>query len=101
MKMQNIEVLDSLVLSQVRSEIATPSFSQCVQELIMNSIDANASDIVCEFDTKNLCCKVNDDGHGFSDENLSRVGKCSFSNRLIFLNYSDNTMETSRLLLDY
>lgn len=72
--MEPVKPLDPLVRAQVRSGFALPSFSQCVEELVANSIDAKSTHVVCEFNIENLHCKVTDDGVGFSEDGISKAG---------------------------
>ena len=73
--MSRVTRLSSEASSHIRSGFALPSFGQCVEELIANSIDAGAKQITCEFSTKSLNCKVTDDGGGFSEKSLAKVGE--------------------------
>lgn len=55
----------NILYSIIKSQAGT--FDKAVLELLMNSVDAGASEVRVEFDGK--CFSVEDDGRGFSDRN--------------------------------
>ncbi|XP_039249039.2 uncharacterized protein LOC120326763 [Styela clava] len=81
--MATLSTLLSSVSSGIRSGIAAPNLGQCIEELVVNSLDAYATDISVEYDSVRLDFKVTDNGHGFSEDNLRKAGirystsKCS------------------------
>lgn len=67
--------VDSQIRSSIRSGIALPSFGQCTEELIANSLDAGATNVTINFNLKTFSIKVSDNGCGFNERNLLRAGK--------------------------
>ena len=63
---KRIERLPEPVCAQVRASQVIQSLSQALDELVTNSIDANASRIDIEIDPVSLNMRVSDDGCGVS-----------------------------------
>lgn len=78
-----IRCLPAEVQGQLRSGVAVPSLQQCVEELVLNSIDAEANCVGVRLNMDALKIQVIDNGAGMSPEDMERVGlryhtsKCS------------------------
>ncbi|XP_069574614.1 DNA mismatch repair protein Mlh3 isoform X2 [Brachyistius frenatus] len=78
-----IKCLPGEVQGKLRSGVAVPSLQQCVEELLLNSVDAGSSCVGVRMDTEALKVQVIDNGAGMSAEDLGRAGnryhtsKCS------------------------
>ncbi|XP_076840472.1 DNA mismatch repair protein Mlh3 [Brachyhypopomus gauderio] len=78
-----IRSLSKDVQAQLRSGIAIFSLQQCVEELVLNSIDAGATCVAVKIDIDACKIQVIDNGSGMDRENMERVGtryctsKCS------------------------
>lgn len=78
-----IKCLPIEVQGKLRSGVAVPSLQQCVEELVLNSIDAGANCVGVRLNMEALKIQVIDNGAGMSPEDLERVGnryhtsKCS------------------------
>lgn len=70
-----IQFLSHEVRSQLRSGIATPSVVQCVEELVVNSIDAGAACVAVRVDLPNCKFQVIDNGRGITHEDMSVIGE--------------------------
>eukprot|EP00093_Oithona_nana_P011172 11172.XXX_38753_39224_1 [CDS] Oithona nana genome sequencing. len=69
-----IEHLSSEARSFLRSGVALTSFTQCIEELVYNSIDAKSTCIAVRVDFTNYRIEVLDNGEGISKDNLKRIG---------------------------
>ena len=67
--------LDDEVRSQLRSGVAITSVTQCVEELVLNSVDAGASCIALCVDIPGFRVQVVDNGSGIARNDLERVGQ--------------------------
>lgn len=78
-----IRSLSKEVQSLLRSGVAIFSLQQCVEELLLNSIDAGATCVAVKIDIEAGKVQVVDNGSGMDRENMERVGiryctsKCS------------------------
>uniref|UniRef100_A0A0E0M499 MutL C-terminal dimerisation domain-containing protein n=1 Tax=Oryza punctata TaxID=4537 RepID=A0A0E0M499_ORYPU len=73
--MQTIKRLPKSVHSSLRSSIVLFDLSRVVEELVYNSIDANASKIDISVNVRACYVKVEDDGCGITRDELVRVGE--------------------------
>ncbi|XP_036007004.1 LOW QUALITY PROTEIN: DNA mismatch repair protein Mlh3 [Fundulus heteroclitus] len=78
-----IRCLPTEVQGKLRSGVAIPSLQQCVEELLLNSIDAGATCVGVRIDMEAFKVQVIDNGSGIPAEDMERVGmryhtsKCS------------------------
>ncbi len=78
-----IKSLPKDVQAQLRSGVTIFSLQQCVEELILNSIDAGATCVAVKIDIEACKLQVIDNGAGMCQEDMERVGlryntsKCS------------------------
>lgn len=70
-----IRPLQEEVRSLLRSGVAITNLTQCVEELVLNSIDAGASNITLRVDIPNLKIQVSDNGCGISFGDLKLAGE--------------------------
>jgi len=70
-----IRPLQEEVRSHLRSGVAITNLTQCVEELILNSLDAEASCITVRIDIPNFKIQVSDNGNGIAFEDLKSVGE--------------------------
>ena len=70
-----IRPLQEEVRSLLRSGVAITNLTQCVEELVLNSIDAGASNITLRVDIPNLKIQVSDNGCGITFGDLKLVGE--------------------------
>ncbi|XP_066958145.1 LOW QUALITY PROTEIN: uncharacterized protein [Macrobrachium rosenbergii] len=66
--------LSEPVRSQLRSGVSITSVGQCVEELVLNSLDAEATCIAVRIDLSIFRIQVVDNGHGISHKNLKVLG---------------------------
>ncbi|XP_029349609.1 DNA mismatch repair protein Mlh3 isoform X2 [Echeneis naucrates] len=76
-----IKCLPKEVQGKVRSGVAIPSLQQCVEELILNSIDAGASCVGVRTDTEALKVQVVDNGAGLSAADMDCVGNRYYTSK--------------------
>lgn len=69
-----IKCLPVEVQGKLRSGVALPSLQQCVEELILNSIDAEATCVGVRMDMEAFKVQVIDNGAGLNAEDLQCVG---------------------------
>ncbi|XP_078589842.1 DNA mismatch repair protein Mlh3-like isoform X1 [Branchiostoma floridae x Branchiostoma japonicum] len=69
-----IRPLDPSVRAQLRSGVSVPSVAQCVEELVLNSLDAAATCVAVRIDLENFWIQVVDNGHGIPKDQLSIIG---------------------------
>ena len=70
-----IRPLQEEVRSHLRSGIAITNLTQCVEELVLNSLDAEASCITVRIDIPNFKIQVSDNGNGIALGDLKSVGE--------------------------
>ena len=70
-----IRQLPENVKSYIRSGVTITSFTQCVEELLLNSIDAGATNVALRVDVGCFKVQVVDNGHGIPEEALPLIGK--------------------------
>jgi DNA mismatch repair ATPase MutL len=65
------------VHSRLRSAVIIPTFSQILNELVQNSLDAGATRIECwiNLERGNETIRVEDDGHGLDRDGLNQIGR--------------------------
>ena len=61
------------VQAKLRSGVAITSFQQCVEELILNSVDAKATCVAVRVDVACGKIQVVDNGHGMAKDELGLV----------------------------
>jgi DNA mismatch repair protein MLH3 len=76
-----IQRLGSDVISELRSGVALSSLSQCVEELVLNSIDAGSSSITVDVDISTISLEVSDNGTGVRQSDLKNVGQRYFTSK--------------------
>ncbi|XP_024121304.1 DNA mismatch repair protein Mlh3 isoform X2 [Oryzias melastigma] len=69
-----IKLLPPEVQGHLRSGVAIPSLQQCVEELVLNSIDAGATCVGVRMDLEAFKVQVIDNGAGMNAEDMERVG---------------------------
>ena len=69
----NMQQLALDVQAKLRSGVAITSFQQCVEELVLNSVDAKATCVAVRVDI--VCGKIQvvDNGYGMAKEELALV----------------------------
>lgn len=70
-----IRPLQEEVRSHLRSGVAITNLTQCVEELVLNSLDAGASCITVRIDIPNFKIQVSDNGNGIALGDLKSVGE--------------------------
>ena len=70
-----IRPLQEEVRSHLRSGVAITNLTQCVEELVLNSLDAGASNITVRIDVPNFKVQVSDNGNGIAFGDLRLVGE--------------------------
>ncbi|KAM9294344.1 DNA mismatch repair protein Mlh3 [Gastrophryne carolinensis] len=70
-----IQVLSEEVRCRLRSGIAITSVGQCIEELLLNSVDAQATCIAIRVDLEVFRVQVVDNGCGISSEDLELLGQ--------------------------
>ena len=71
--MDGIQTLHGDPISRLRSGIAITSISQCVEELVFNAVDANATKIAVRVDPSICKVQVIDNGNGIGQDQMERV----------------------------
>ncbi|XP_029767336.1 DNA mismatch repair protein Mlh3 isoform X12 [Terrapene carolina triunguis] len=75
-----IKCLVEDVRTRLRSGVAINSLAQCVEELVLNSIDAKATCVAIRVDLETFKVQVVDNGSGMGREDLNKVGNRYFTN---------------------
>ncbi|XP_055004132.1 DNA mismatch repair protein Mlh3 isoform X2 [Boleophthalmus pectinirostris] len=81
MQQAMIKCLPKEVQGKLRSGIALPSLQQCVEELLVNSIDAGANCVGVRVDMDAFKIQVIDNGRGMSREDIGCVGNRYFTSK--------------------
>uniref|UniRef100_U3JV13 MutL homolog 3 n=1 Tax=Ficedula albicollis TaxID=59894 RepID=U3JV13_FICAL len=69
------------VRARLRSGVTINSLGQCVEELVLNSIDAKATCIAVRVDLEAFKIQVVDNGSGMGKEDLKAIGKRYFTSK--------------------
>ncbi|XP_072193345.1 DNA mismatch repair protein Mlh3 isoform X2 [Excalfactoria chinensis] len=69
------------VQARLRSGVTVSSLAQCVEELVLNSIDAKATCVAVRVDLEAFKIQVVDNGSGMGREDLSKMGKRYFTSK--------------------
>lgn len=78
------------VQGKLRSGVAIPSLQQCVEELILNSIDAGATCVGVRMDMEAFKVQVIDNGAGMSAEDMKCVGNRYYTSKCSAVEDLDN-----------
>ena len=104
-----IRPLQEEVRSLLRSGVAITNLTQCVEELVLNSIDAGASSITLRVDIPNLKIQVSDNGCGITFGDLKLAGERYSSSKchvlkdldqLTFYGFRGETLASLREICD-
>ena len=76
-----IQRLGSDVISELRSGVTLSSLAQCVEELVLNSIDAGSNSVTVDVDISTVSVQVSDNGTGIRQNNLRNVGQRYFTSK--------------------
>jgi DNA mismatch repair protein MLH3 len=81
----SIQPLPADVVAQIKSSISITRLSDVVQELIKNSLDANAQTITINVDFQRGGCLVEDDGTGIPPSEFKEGGGLGKIHRMTVL----------------
>ncbi|XP_046848131.1 DNA mismatch repair protein Mlh3-like [Xenia sp. Carnegie-2017] len=87
-----IQRLASDIISELRSDVALTSLAQCVEELVLNSIDANANSITVDLSLSKIYVEISDNGHGLLREDLDRIAQRYFTSKCHDVNDLSNSL---------
>ncbi|XP_070776806.1 DNA mismatch repair protein Mlh3 [Enoplosus armatus] len=76
-----IKCLPKEVQGKLRSGVAIPSLQQCVEELVLNSIDAEATCVGVRMDMEAFKVQVIDNGAGMNAEDMGCVGNRYYTSK--------------------
>ncbi|XP_070698488.1 DNA mismatch repair protein Mlh3 [Pempheris klunzingeri] len=85
-----IKCLPEEVQGKLRSGVAIPSLQQCVEELILNSIDAEATCVGVRMDMEAFKVQVIDNGVGINAEDMENVGNRYYTSKCSAVEDLDN-----------
>ncbi|XP_070834729.1 DNA mismatch repair protein Mlh3 isoform X2 [Chaetodon trifascialis] len=85
-----IKCLPKEVQGKLRSGVAVPSLQQCVEELILNSIDAEATCVGVRMDMEAFKVQVIDNGVGMNAEDMACVGNRYYTSKCNSVEDLDN-----------
>ncbi|KAK4823147.1 hypothetical protein QYF61_026349 [Mycteria americana] len=87
-----IKCLVEDVRARLRSGVTINSLGQCVEELVLNSIDAKATCVAIRVDLEAFKIQVVDNGSGMGREDLNAMGKRYFTSKCSSLGDLENLM---------
>ncbi|XP_053923173.1 DNA mismatch repair protein Mlh3 isoform X2 [Cuculus canorus] len=87
-----IKCLVEDVRARLRSGVTIGSLGQCVEELVLNSIDAKATCVAVRVDLEAFKVQVVDNGSGMGREDLNAVGKRYFTSKCSSVGDLENLM---------
>ncbi|XP_061853599.1 DNA mismatch repair protein Mlh3 isoform X1 [Colius striatus] len=87
-----IRCLEEDVRARLRSGVTINSLGQCVEELILNSIDAKATCVAIRVDLEAFKIQVVDNGSGMGREDLNAMGKRYFTSKCSSVGDLENPM---------
>ncbi|KAM6360008.1 DNA mismatch repair protein Mlh3 isoform 3-T4 [Alca torda] len=87
-----IKCLDEDVRARLRSGVTVTSLGQCVEELVLNSIDARATCVAIRVDLEAFKIQVVDNGSGMGREDLNAMGKRYFTSKCSSVGDLENLM---------
>lgn len=70
-----IRQLPPSVRSQIRSGVAITSITQCVEELLLNAVDAGSRCVAVRIDLSCFRVQVVDNGTGIAADELDKIGQ--------------------------
>ena len=76
-----IQRLGSDVISELRSGVVFSNLAHCVEEVVLNSIDAGSSIITVDVDIPTVSFEVSDNGTGVRRTDLNNVGQRYFTSK--------------------
>lgn len=85
-----IKCLPKEVQGKLRSGVAIPSLQQCVEELIFNSIDAEATCVGVRMEMEAFKVQVIDNGAGMNAEDMECVGNRYYTSKCSSVEDMDN-----------
>ncbi|KAM7375772.1 hypothetical protein PAMP_005545 [Pampus punctatissimus] len=85
-----IKCLPKEVQGKLRSGVAIPSLQQCLEELILNSIDAGATCVGVRMDMEAFKLQVIDNGAGINAEDMQCVGNRYYTSKCSSVEDLDN-----------
>ena len=86
--------LADTLAERLRAEVAIPTFARAVDELVLNSLDAGASEIVLTIDVPSRSIAVRDNGHGMDRGALGKVGERQSTSKLQTLDQLDGGLRS-------
>ena len=89
-----IRPLTEELRDRLRSEITITSASQCVEELVCNSIDAEATCVSVTFDPISFKVKVEDNGKGMRRADMALLGRRHHTSKCHSLQVGRGNMKT-------
>ncbi|KAM9653693.1 DNA mismatch repair protein Mlh3 isoform 1-T2 [Morphnus guianensis] len=87
-----IKCLVEDVRARLRSGVTINSLGQCVEELVLNSIDAKATCVAIRVDLEAFKIQVVDNGSGMGREDLNAMGKRYFTSKCSSVGDLENLM---------
>ncbi|XP_076360566.1 uncharacterized protein LOC143252400 isoform X2 [Tachypleus tridentatus] len=70
-----VQTLPAEVICKLRSDVAITSVCHCVEELVLNALDAGASCVAARLDLPHFKVQVVDNGHGIPPDQLELIGE--------------------------